>query len=555
MRHRFTLVAACLLWLAPAWGQINPTDPRLPHPFWFKSYAQGLKAGIFQPTCITFDAKDRLWVANLAGTIVRLEDKNRDGKADIPFYQFPYPNSKLPGLEGILFVGGDMWVSFKGSTGTVGVFKDTNKDGNPDPIFTPVVTQIPVNYHQNNQLVQGPSGWIYFSAGAYNNAQAVYPNLATILRLDPTAAKPGATLEVYATGLRNCYDICFDSKGNLFAGENGRDDLGLKAPPEEVNPIAKGGFYCFPNEGARTLDWSVSAGESFTTVSPSRGLGRQGAPAPDTIRVSIDRTGLDAGAYADTVRFDSNGGRAAIPISLEVPGTPVWSYTIVDSFPHDRSAFTQGLAVRDGILYEGTGRYGTSYVRALELETGRLVRSKKLRGSYFGEGIALVESLLYQLTLNAGLAMVYEESSFERLYTVSYSSEGWGLAYDPSGDRLVRSDGSERIYFHDPSTFEPLGQVDVYDGDDPVWRLNELEVIGGVLFANVWKTDRLARIDLETGQVLSWVDLTGLEALADYGSRIDVLNGIAYDEASDRLFVTGKLWPVLFEIELIEPEE
>ncbi len=309
------------------------------------------------------------------------------------------------------------------------------------------------------------------------------------------------------------------------------------------------------NEGARTLDWSVSAGESFTTVSPSRGLGRQGAPAPDTIRVSIDRTGLDAGAYADTVRFDSNGGRAAIPLSLEVLGTPVWSYTIVDSFPHDRSAFTQGLAVRNGILYEGTGRYGTSYVRALELETGRLLRSKKLRGSYFGEGIALVESLLYQLTLNAGLAMVYEESSFERLYTVAYSSEGWGLAYDPSGDRLVRSDGSERIYFHDPLTFEPLGQVDVYDGDDPVWRLNELEVIGGVLFANVWKTHRLARIDLETGQVLSWVDLTGLEALADYGSRIDVLNGIAYDEASDRLFVTGKLWPVLFEIELIEPEE
>ncbi len=309
------------------------------------------------------------------------------------------------------------------------------------------------------------------------------------------------------------------------------------------------------NEGARTLDWSVSAGESFTIVSPSRGLSRQGAPVPDTIRVSIDRAGLDAGAYVDTVRIGSNGGRAAIPISLEVSGTPVWSYTIVDSFPHDRSAFTQGLAVRDGILYEGTGRYGTSYVRALELETGRLLRSKKLRGSYFGEGIALVESLLYQLTLNAELAMVYEESSFERLYTVSYSSEGWGLAYDPGGDRLVRSDGSERIYFHDPASFEPLGQVDVYDGDDPVWRLNELEVIGGVLFANVWKTDRLARIDLETGQVLSWVDLTGLEALADYGSRIDVLNGIAYDEASGRLFVTGKLWPVLFEIELIEPQE
>lgn len=307
------------------------------------------------------------------------------------------------------------------------------------------------------------------------------------------------------------------------------------------------------NDGARTLAWTASAGESFTTVSPASGRSRQEAPVADTILVEVGRTGLDPGAYADTVRIASNGGEAAVPISFEVPGTPVWSYAIVDSFPHDRSAFTQGLVVRDGILYEGTGRYGSSYVRALELETGRLLRSKKLRGSYFGEGIALVDSLLYQLTLNAGLALVYEESSFERLFTVPYSSEGWGLAYDPIGNRLVRSDGSERIYFHDPLTFELLGHIDVYDRDAPVWRLNELEVIGGVLFANVWKTNRLARIDLASGQVLSWVDLTGLEALADYGSRIDVLNGIAYDEASGRLFVTGKLWPVLFEITLVAP--
>lgn len=254
MRHFLLLfLAAGLLLADPAAGQINPTDPKVPHPFWFKSYAQGLPAGIFQPTCITFDQQDRLWVANLTGTIIRLEDKNRDGKADIPYYLFPYPNANLPGLEGILFVGSDMWVSFKGGTGTVGIFKDTNKDGDPDPVFTQVVGQIPVNYHQNNQLVLGSDGWIYFSVGAYNNAQAVYPNLATILRLDPAAANPGATLEVFATGLRNCYDLCFDTKGNLFAGENGRDDLGLQAPPEELDHVVKGGFYGFPNEGSGTI--------------------------------------------------------------------------------------------------------------------------------------------------------------------------------------------------------------------------------------------------------------------------------------------------------------
>jgi glutaminyl-peptide cyclotransferase len=167
----------------------------------------------------------------------------------------------------------------------------------------------------------------------------------------------------------------------------------------------------------------------------------------------------------------------------------------------------------------------------------------------FGEGIAIYGDRIIQLTWQSHIGLVYDKTSFELLRTFSYPTEGWGLTHD--GARLIMSDGTATLHFLDPETFVEVGQVEVYDVDGPVVRLNELEYIGGEIYANIWQTDRIVRIDPQTGQVLGWVDLSGLLSPEDRQQPVDVLNGIAYDPASDRLFVTGKLWPKLFEIELV----
>jgi len=233
-------------------------------------------------------------------------------------------------------------------------------------------------------------------------------------------------------------------------------------------------------------------------------------------------------------------------------GIPVCSYNIVNTYPHDRNAFTEGLVLEDGVLYEGTGLYGQSTLRKVGLETGDILQIYELPDQFFGEGITIYGNRIIQLTWRSNIGFVYDKDSFELLQEFNYSTEGWGITHD--GTRLTMSDGTSALYFLDPETFEKIGQIEVFDNHGPVTRLNELEYIQGEIYANVWQTDRIAIIAPETGRVIGWIDLAGLLTEEDRSEPVDVLNGIAYDAEADRLFVTGKLWPKLFEIELIPPE-
>lgn len=231
---------------------------------------------------------------------------------------------------------------------------------------------------------------------------------------------------------------------------------------------------------------------------------------------------------------------------------PVYSYDIVNSYPHDHDAFTQGLVFDDGILYEGTGLNGRSSLRRVELETGDILQIRELSNQFFGEGITIYGDEIIQLTWQSHIGFVYDKNSFELLQEFTYSTEGWGITYD--GTRLIMSDGTSTLHFLDPQAFEEIDHVEVFDNDGPVTKLNELEYVQGEIYANVWQTDRIARIAPETGRVVGWIDLGGLLSAEDRSQPVDVLNGIAYDTEADRLFVTGKLWAKLFEIELISPE-
>jgi glutamine cyclotransferase len=234
------------------------------------------------------------------------------------------------------------------------------------------------------------------------------------------------------------------------------------------------------------------------------------------------------------------------------PVVPVSGYRVVNAYPHDPAAFTQGLVYADGVLYEGTGLNGASTLRRVDLETGEVLRSRALDPSHFGEGIAVVGDRIYQLTWQTGTCFVYDRETFEPLKTFSYRTEGWGLTTD--GERLIMSDGTSRLTIRDPETFAIVGRIEVRDGETPVPNLNELEVVGGEIWANVWRTDVVARIDPATGRVAGWIDLRGLLSPEEReGRSVDVLNGIAHDPTTGRVFVTGKLWPTLFEIELVPP--
>ena len=227
---------------------------------------------------------------------------------------------------------------------------------------------------------------------------------------------------------------------------------------------------------------------------------------------------------------------------------PVAQYRVVHVFPHDPEAFTQGLVYLDGFLYEGTGLNGRSSIRKVRLDNGEVLQIRRLDPQYFGEGIAIVGTSLFELTYTTEVGFIYDRTSFERTGTFTYKGEGWGLTYD--GRRLVMSDGTSYLRFIDPATRKEISRLQVRDAGRPVERLNELEYVKGELLANVWQTNRIARISPKTGQVLAWIDLSGLLNAREAESA-DVLNGIAYDAQRDRLFVTGKLWPKLFEIKVV----
>jgi glutamine cyclotransferase len=227
------------------------------------------------------------------------------------------------------------------------------------------------------------------------------------------------------------------------------------------------------------------------------------------------------------------------------PPPPVYGYEVVREYPHDREAFTQGLIFRDGFLFESTGQLGRSTLRKVRLDTGEVVQRHALAKEHFGEGLTDWNSQLIQLTWVTNVGFVYDLATFKPLRRFTYAGEGWGLTHD--GKRLIMSDGSPNLRFLDPATFDEQSRLNVRDHNGSVDDLNELEFVKGSVYANVWLTERIAIIAPDTGRVTAWVDLTGLRPRQGEPGD-DVLNGIAYDAAGDRLFVTGKLWPKLFEI-------
>lgn len=244
----------------------------------------------------------------------------------------------------------------------------------------------------------------------------------------------------------------------------------------------------------------------------------------------------------------SLGWFAACLLPATAQAAEVRSYEVLNTYPHDSGAFTQGLVYHEAELYEGTGLYGQSSLRRVELETGNVQQQQPLASQYFGEGITISDDRIIQLTWRENTGFVYDRQTFTQLDTFSYPWEGWGITQD--GSQLIMSDGTPTLRFLDPQTFTVTGTVWVQDGTSPVSRLNELEYIDGLVYANVWPTDLIARIDPATGQVVDWLDMTGLLPPADQVGA-GVLNGIAYDADNDRLFVTGKLWPTLFEVRML----
>ena len=228
---------------------------------------------------------------------------------------------------------------------------------------------------------------------------------------------------------------------------------------------------------------------------------------------------------------------------------PQYTYQVVHTYPHDPNAFTQGLEYHNGFLYEGTGLEGHSTLRKVDLETGKVLQSVPLDGQYFGEGITIVKDHIVELTWTSHHGFVYDPGTFKILRTFAYEGEGWGLTND--GRQIFMSDGTADIRCWDPVTLEEKRRFTVRDGGRAITELNELEYVHGELYANVWRTDVIARISPADGRIVGWIDLAGLLTPEERRGSVDVLNGIAYDPAGNRLFVTGKLWPKLFEIRVV----
>jgi glutamine cyclotransferase len=248
--------------------------------------------------------------------------------------------------------------------------------------------------------------------------------------------------------------------------------------------------------------------------------------------------------------FNCQNAPTATPEKSGKQPVPTSGYEVVHVFPHDRDAFTQGLVIHDGKFIESTGEVGRSSLRRVEIETGKVIQNVGVLPPYFAEGITLLKGKIYQLTWQHHLGFIYDAWTFEKIGDFNYAGEGWGLAND--GVSLILSDGSNKIRFIDPDNFQLKKTIAVLDGHTPVNEINELEYVQGEIYANIWHADRIARINSETGSVIGWIDLSGLLARGDVADEEAVLNGIAYDEASSRLFVTGKLWPKVFEIRLVQ---
>jgi glutamine cyclotransferase len=225
-----------------------------------------------------------------------------------------------------------------------------------------------------------------------------------------------------------------------------------------------------------------------------------------------------------------------------------YTYAIVNTYPHDTNAFTEGLVYSDGFLYESTGLNGNSTLRRVDLTTGNVLQEYTLPTQYFGEGIAIVNNTIIQLTWQSNIGFIYNKTTFAVLGNFTYPTQGWGLTFD--GKHLIMSDGTDHLYFLNPTTFQQTGQIQVHDGNTSAVNINSLDYINGEVYANIWLTNTIAIINPETGQVKAWINLTGLPDENNPNPEA-VLNGIAYDQQNNRLFVTGKDWPNIYQIKLI----
>jgi glutaminyl-peptide cyclotransferase len=293
---------------------------------------------------------------------------------------------------------------------------------------------------------------------------------------------------------------------------------------------------------------------------------------PDSVLLSFNGKAVktlksDPWEYAIPAAFTGTTGRKSLKVTAYKGGKPhntitrfmiihsdlvprQYSYKVIHTFPHNRDAFTQGLVYDNGVLYEGTGQETGSSLREVELETGKVKRQHNLDDSLFGEGITLYGDRIYQVTWENKVGFVYEKSTFNLINKIYYPTQGWGLT--TINDRIIMSDGTNELYFFEPEMFTVVSRIEVYDNKGKVDSLNELEYIDGEIWANIWMTDRIARIDPVTGKVLGYIDLKGILPASDKTPDTDVLNGIAYDKAGHRIFVTGKRWPKLFEIRVTE---
>ncbi|MBY0490166.1 MAG: glutaminyl-peptide cyclotransferase [Gemmatimonadaceae bacterium] len=254
------------------------------------------------------------------------------------------------------------------------------------------------------------------------------------------------------------------------------------------------------------------------------------------------------GACSDGTKAAAARDSADSAIATPAARTPTYTYEVVASYPHDTKAFTEGLLWHDGKLFESTGVEGTSWIREVELTSGKVVRQFDLERPHFGEGIVILGNTLFQLTYKSGKAFTYDWKTFTRQATFGYDGEGWALTTD--GKELIMSNGTPSVVFRDPRTFVVTKTITVSDHGTPVTQVNELEWVKGELWANIWQSDQIARIDPATGNVVGWIDLGGILPSLDRTGSEDVLNGIAYDAEKDRIFVTGKYWPKLFEIKV-----
>jgi glutaminyl-peptide cyclotransferase len=256
--------------------------------------------------------------------------------------------------------------------------------------------------------------------------------------------------------------------------------------------------------------------------------------------------------FALTSLFSINGAALAQfrNISSTYRGSPVHSYEVINSYPHDPDAYTQGLIIHNGQMYEGTGHYGKSSLRAVDLETGDVQKIIELSRMNFGEGVTIFSGKIIQLTWRSGTGYIYDSETFERIGEFNYKGEGWGITHDSS--HLIMSTGGSELNFLDPVTFRIVNTLPVWDDSGPVYGLNELEYVNGEVWANVYPTDLIARINPDTGEINSWIYLEGLLDAESPERRPEILNGIAFDHETKKLYLTGKYWPRLYEVEIIE---